>query len=94
MSTRRSPRRPASRLRSSRRSETAAGPARLSDDETIVYDFTSELQDTHRVSDATFARAESRFGKAGVVDLAAISGYYTFLAMELNTARYVIPCGR
>ena len=66
-------------------------PARLSDDETIVYDFTSELQDTHRVSDATFARAESRFGKAGVVDLAAISGYYTFLAMELNAARYVIP---
>ena len=27
----------------------------------------------------------------GVVDLAAISGYYTFLAMELNAARYPIP---
>lgn len=66
-------------------------PAQMSEDETTVYEFTSELQDTKRVSDATFARAEARFGKAGVVDLAAISGYYTFLAMELNAARYAIP---
>lgn len=66
-------------------------PAQMSDDETIVYDFTSELQDTKRVSDATFARAEARFGKPAIVDLAAISGYYTLLAMELNTARYPIP---
>ncbi len=66
-------------------------PAQMSEDETTVYEFTAELQDTKRVSDATFARAEARFGKAGVVDLAAISGYYTFLAMELNAARYAIP---
>ena len=66
-------------------------PARMSEDETIVYDFTTELQDTRRVSDTTYARAEARFGKAGIVDLAAISGYYTLLAMELNTARYPIP---
>ncbi|MCJ2088305.1 carboxymuconolactone decarboxylase family protein [Methylobacterium sp. E-005] len=66
-------------------------PARMSDDETIVYDFTSELQDTKRVSDTTFARAEARFGKPAIVDLAAISGYYTLLAMELNAARYPIP---
>ncbi len=32
-------------------------PAKMSDDETLVYDFTAELQDTRRVSDATFARA-------------------------------------
>jgi 4-carboxymuconolactone decarboxylase len=66
-------------------------PARMSDDEALVYDFTTELQDTKRVSDATFDRAKARFGEAGVVDLAAISGYYTFLAMELNAARYAIP---
>jgi hypothetical protein len=28
-----------------------------------------------RVSDATFARAEKLFGKPGVVDLTAVSGY-------------------
>lgn len=66
-------------------------PAAMSEDETIVYDFTTELQENKRVSDTTFARAEARFGKAGTVDLAAIGGYYTFLAMELNAARYPLP---
>lgn len=66
-------------------------PAAMSDDEAIVYDFTNELQENKRVSDATFARAEKRFGKPGTVDLAAIGGYYTFLAMELNAARYPLP---
>lgn len=66
-------------------------PAAMSEDEAIVYDFTTELQENKRVSDTTFARAETRFGKAATVDLAAIGGYYTFLAMELNAARYPLP---
>ncbi|MCJ2139730.1 carboxymuconolactone decarboxylase family protein [Methylobacterium sp. E-066] len=66
-------------------------PTTMSDDETVVYEFTAELQDTRRVSDTTYAKAEARFGKAGIVDLVAISGYYTLLAMELNAARYPIP---
>jgi 4-carboxymuconolactone decarboxylase len=63
-------------------------PVAMSADEEIVYDFTVELQKNKRVSDATFSRAEQRFGKKGVVDMVAISGYYTSLAMQLNTARY------
>jgi len=63
-------------------------PASMSEDEAIVYDFTRELHQTHRVSDATYAKAESRFGKKGVVDMTAIAGYYTWLAMELNVARF------
>jgi 4-carboxymuconolactone decarboxylase len=63
-------------------------PPAMSADEEIVYDFTIELQKNKRVSDATFNRAEQRFGKKGVVDMAGISGYYTFLAMQLNMARY------
>ena len=63
-------------------------PVTMSVDEEIVYDFTVELQKNKRVSDATFARAEQRFGKKGVVDMVGISGYYTSLAMQLNTARY------
>jgi 4-carboxymuconolactone decarboxylase len=66
-------------------------PAAMSEDEALVYDFTNELQENKRVSDTTFDRAEKRFGKAGTVDLAAIGGYYTFLAMELNVARYPLP---
>jgi len=68
-------------------------PAAMSADEEIVYDATTELHRNKGVSDATFARAEKRFGKQGVVDLIAISGYYTFLAMELNVARYKVPEG-
>jgi 4-carboxymuconolactone decarboxylase len=63
-------------------------PAGMSAYEEIVYDFTTELQTHKRVSEATFARAEQRFGKKGVVDMTGISGYYTFLAMQLNVARY------
>ena len=63
-------------------------PSGMSDDEEIVYDFSIELHRNKRVSDRTFERAEKRFGKRGVVDLTAIAGYYTLLAMELNAARY------
>jgi 4-carboxymuconolactone decarboxylase len=63
-------------------------PAAMTADEEIVYDFTIELQRNKRISDATFNRAEQRFGKKGVVDMVGISGYYTSLAMQLNAARY------
>jgi 4-carboxymuconolactone decarboxylase len=63
-------------------------PSGMSADQEIVYDFTTELQKNKRVSDPTFQRAEQRFGKKGVVDMTGISGYYTFLAMQLNVARY------
>src|SRR3954462_1662252 len=66
-------------------------PTGMSEDEEIVYDVSTELHQNKRVSDATFARAEKQFGKAAVVDLVAINGYYTFLAMHLNTARYPLP---
>lgn len=63
-------------------------PEAMSDDEALVYDFTTELHRNHQVSDATFARAEKRFGKPAVVDMIGVAGYYTFLAMQLNVARY------
>lgn len=66
-------------------------PSAMSADEEIVYDFSSELLKNKQVSDATFERAKSRFGTKGVVDMTGIAGYYTFLAMQLNTAQYQIP---
>ncbi len=68
-------------------------PEGMSDDETIVHEFSTELHGNRRVSDATFARAERRFGRQGVVDLTAIAGYYALLAMQLNVARYALPEG-
>ncbi|HXD04723.1 MAG TPA: carboxymuconolactone decarboxylase family protein [Burkholderiaceae bacterium] len=66
-------------------------PVGMSEEEETVYDFAVELLRNKHVSDATFSRAEKRFGKQGTVDLTAIVGYYTFLAMELNTAQYAMP---
>jgi 4-carboxymuconolactone decarboxylase len=63
-------------------------PAGMSADEEIVYNLTTELLKNKRVSDASFSRAEQRFGKKGVIDMTGIAGYYTFLAMQLNMARY------
>ena len=63
-------------------------PDAMSPDETIIYDFATELLHNKGVSDTTFKAAESRFGKPAIVDLVGIVGYYTFNAMMLNTARY------
>jgi 4-carboxymuconolactone decarboxylase len=66
-------------------------PTGMSEDEEIVYDFSTELHKYKRVSDRTFERADKRFGKKGVVDLTGINAYYTLLAMQMNVARYEIP---
>jgi len=68
-------------------------PEGMSEEQTIVYDFTIELQRYKQVSDVTFAKTEKRFGKKGAIDLAGIAGYYTFLAMEMNMARRPAPIG-
>jgi 4-carboxymuconolactone decarboxylase len=62
-------------------------PTGMSDDETILYEFCQELHHDKAVSDATYARALKAFGEQGIVDAIGISGYYTLLAMTLNTAR-------
>jgi 4-carboxymuconolactone decarboxylase len=68
-------------------------PAALTDDEAILYDFVTELLRNRKVSDATYARALARFGERGVVDTVGIVGYYTLLAMTLNTFQTPAPAG-
>jgi len=68
-------------------------PAKMSDDEAIVYDFSRELHETHGVSDATYKRALDRFGERGVVDLIAVNGYYGLVSMTLNVNRTELPGG-
>ena len=62
-------------------------PTNLSYEETILYAFCQELHADKAVSDATYALALKAFGEQGVVDTIGITGYYTLLAMTLNTAR-------
>ena len=62
-------------------------------DEAVVHDFCVELHETKAVSDGVYADALAQLGEQGVVDLMGINGYYTFLAMVMNTARTAVPEG-
>ena len=63
----------------------------MRDDESAVYEFCIELHQLKRVTDQTYATALALFGEHGVVDLMGINGYYTFLAMVMNTAQTAVP---
>ena len=73
----------------------AAGrrPTRMADDEAILYLFFVELNRDKEVSDPTYAQAVAAFGERGVIDAVGIIGYYTLLAMAMNTARTPVPGG-
>ena len=68
-------------------------PDRMADDETILYDLLTELQHNHGVSDATYTRALAKFGEPGIVEATSLAGYYSMLAMVMNTARTPLPSG-
>ncbi len=73
----------------------AAGryPDDLKEDETVIYDFCIELMREKEVSDTNYSRVFERFGERGVIDTVGIVGYYTLLAMVMNTARTPLPGG-
>jgi 4-carboxymuconolactone decarboxylase len=68
-------------------------PEQMAEDEAVLYDLCTELQRNQRVSDSTYARAAAKFGEAGIVEATSMAGYYTLLAMVMNTARTPLPEG-
>jgi 4-carboxymuconolactone decarboxylase len=68
-------------------------PSTMQPDERIVYEFILELSERRRVSDGTFDAAVTLLGEAGTLDLIAIMGYYTLVAMVLNVDGYPLPDG-
>jgi len=62
-------------------------------DEQLVYDFCHGFYRDHRVDDATYERAVTRFGEKGVVDLAGLIGYYSFVSVTLNVFEVPSPPG-
>jgi 4-carboxymuconolactone decarboxylase len=65
-------------------------PEVMAEDEAILYDLCTELQDNQSISDATYAKALARLGEPGIVEMASIQGYYTYLAMVMNAARVTV----
>ena len=68
-----------------------ADVAGLSDDDAAVVRFATELNRSNSVSDATYADALRRFGPRTVVELTALVGYYTMVAMTLNAHEIPLP---
>jgi 4-carboxymuconolactone decarboxylase len=66
-------------------------PGSLSEEERAVYSFCREVHATGRAGDAAFAAIEKRFGLDGALELIALNGYYTLMAMVLNTAGLPLP---
>ncbi|MGF7131746.1 4-carboxymuconolactone decarboxylase [Paraburkholderia sp. EB58] len=59
-------------------------PSFANSDDALIYAFASELYDTKRVSDATYAAAVTRFGHEVTINLVGLLGYYALVAMTLN----------
>ena len=66
-------------------------PGGMSDEERAVYQFCREVHDSGRAGDAAFAAIEKRFGLDGALELIAINGYYSLMAMVLNNAGLPLP---
>lgn len=63
----------------------------MSADEVLVYKASKQAHKTGRVDDETFAAARERFGLDGTLELLALNGYYSMMAMVLNTAGMPLP---
>ena len=70
---------------------TGREPQGMSADEALVYKACQQAHQTGRLDDATFAAVRERFGLDGVLDLLVLNGYYSAMAMVLNTAGMPLP---
>jgi 4-carboxymuconolactone decarboxylase len=68
-------------------------PSDMSADETMVYEFTTDLLSTGHVSDTKYQPVLDRFGERGVMDLVGGVGYYSVVSMVLNVAQVPLPEG-
>ena len=68
-------------------------PPGMSADDSAVYHYALELNRHNSVSDATYAVALARFGERTLVELTALIGYYTMVAMTLNCHEIPLPEG-
>jgi 4-carboxymuconolactone decarboxylase len=66
-------------------------PQGMSADEALVYKASKQAHKTGRLDDETFAAARERFGLDGTLELLALNGYYSMMAMVLNTAGMPLP---
>ncbi len=70
-----------------------AVPPGLSQDDALIVQVATELNRSNSVSDGTYADALARLGERRLVELVALVGYYTMVAMTLNAHEIPLPEG-
>jgi 4-carboxymuconolactone decarboxylase len=68
-------------------------PEGMTADESVVHAFATEALTRGQPGDQAFEAARARFGLEKVLSLLAICGYYSTLALVLNTAQPPLPEG-
>jgi 4-carboxymuconolactone decarboxylase len=68
-------------------------PTGMTQDESLIYDFISELLQFKDISDETFEAAQNRFGEKTVIDLLGTAAYFGFVSLILNAVRMPVPDG-
>jgi len=62
-------------------------------DQKLVYETAQEMVRSRGLSDASYARALERFGEEGMIEFAALVGFYHTVSVLLNTFQVEAPEG-
>ena len=69
-------------------------PAFAREDERLVYDTITEINETHTLSQPAYDRALAALGLELLIELIAAAGFYTMVAMTLNAFDAPVPGGK
>jgi 4-carboxymuconolactone decarboxylase len=63
------------------------------DDDIALYEVVMELMDGYKLSQKTYENAIKVLGPKDLVELVAITGYYTLMAMQIGAFNFELPPG-
>ena len=52
--------------------------------QSVAWSVATELMDSHRLTNATYAQAISQWGEEGMIELVSVVGYYCLVSLTLN----------
>ena len=68
-------------------------PSLTDESEQLVYEFARTLLNDHEVGDTLYRDTQKSLGKAALVELTTLLGYYVMISMTLNVFQVELPAG-
>ena len=72
---------------------TRANPAFAREDEKLIYDLITELNQSHTLSQASYERGIGALGLDLMIEFVTVAGFYTMVAMMINAFDALVPGG-